>query len=245
MKQHEAVIRAMEQNGGFATLGHLYHAALKLPECHWGTKTPFASIRRIVQTHSDLFFKIRPGLWALKAHEQQVLEQLSLLQQTSPDSHEEFNHSYYQGLIVQLGNLKNYETFVPHQDKNRSFLSHKLADVATLKQFHPFTYDHLLRRAKTVDVTWFSARKIPHSFFEVEHSTNIYNSLLKFSDFQDFRIKFYIVADINRRREFDDQIARPTFEPIRSTVKFLDYESLSDLHSKSSASIEAERKLDL
>jgi hypothetical protein len=243
MKQHEAVIRAMEQNGGFATLGHLYRAALRVPGCQWGTKTPFASIRRIVQTHSE-FFKIRPGLWALKAQEKQVLEQLSLLE-TSRDKNEEFNHSYYQGLIVQLGNLRNYETFVPHQDKNRSFLSRKLADVATLKQFHPFTYDHLLRRAKTVDVTWFGARKIPHSFFEVEHSTNIYNSLLKFSDFQDFRIKFYIVADINRRREFDDQISRPTFEPIRSTVKFLDYESLSDLHSKYSASIEAERKLDL
>ncbi|HEV7859116.1 MAG TPA: hypothetical protein VGO91_10910 [Pyrinomonadaceae bacterium] len=245
MKQHEAVIRAMEQNGGFATLGHLYHAALKVPGCQWGTKTPFASIRRIVQTHSDLFFKIRPGLWALKAHEQQVLEQLSLLQHTSPDHHEEFNHSYYQGLIVQLGNLKNYETFVPHQDKNRSFLTHKLADVATLKQFHPFTYDHLLRRAKTVDVTWFGARKIPHSFFEVEHSTDIYNSLLKFSDFQDFRINFFIVAAAARRREFDRKISSHTFEPIREIVKFVDYEKISDWHSKISESAAAEKSLNL
>ena len=79
MKQHEAVVEAMKQNGGFATLGYLYQAALKIPGCDWGTKTPFASIRRIVQQHRDLFFKIRPGLWALIAQRKEVLEKLAHL----------------------------------------------------------------------------------------------------------------------------------------------------------------------
>jgi len=57
MKQYEAVIKVMEKNGGYATLGLLYGTALKIPHCRWSTKTPFASIRRIVQDER-FFFKI-------------------------------------------------------------------------------------------------------------------------------------------------------------------------------------------
>lgn len=57
MKQHEAVIKIMEQNGGFATLGYLNQTVLKVPNVEWKTKTPFASIRRIVQDER-FFFKI-------------------------------------------------------------------------------------------------------------------------------------------------------------------------------------------
>jgi hypothetical protein len=67
MKQYEAVIKVMEENGGYATLGYLNQNVLKIDGCKWATKTPFASIRRIVQDNR-FFFKIRPGLWALKSH---------------------------------------------------------------------------------------------------------------------------------------------------------------------------------
>jgi hypothetical protein len=39
----------MEQNGGFATLGYLYENVPKIHGVSWQSKTPFASIRRIVQ----------------------------------------------------------------------------------------------------------------------------------------------------------------------------------------------------
>ena len=245
MKQHEAVFEAMRRNGGYATLGHLYRTALKIPGPHWGTKTPFASIRRIVQTHPNLFFKIRPGLWALESERAAVLEKLALDAKAAPLEAEAFNHSYYQGLIVEIGNLKNYETFVPHQDKNKLFLSRRLAEVSTLREFHNFTYDSLLRRAKTVDVSWFNQRRLPKAFFEVEHSTGMHNSLLKFLDFEDFRINFFIVADANRKREFESKVASPTFSPIRHAIKFLDYDTLADTHSKISASLPAEKLLGL
>lgn len=47
---------------------------------------------------------------------------------------------------------------------------------------------------------------MPNSFFEVEHSTNIQNSLLKFVNLQDFNVNFFIVADGTRKKEFDDKI---------------------------------------
>lgn len=70
MKQYEAVIEIMEENGGFATLGFLNQ---NVDVSDWKTKTPFASIRRIVQDER-FFFKIRPGLWALKAYKNKLPE---------------------------------------------------------------------------------------------------------------------------------------------------------------------------
>jgi hypothetical protein len=244
MKQHEAVIRAMKENGGYATLGYLYRAATRIPESNWGTKTPFASIRRIVQEH-PAFFKIKPGLWALESERERIMQTFAVAESAPPSKVEEFNHSYYQGLIVEIGNLENFETFVPRQDKNRLFLSRKLSEVASASTFYEFTYEHLLRRGRTVDVTWFNERKLPNAFFEVEHSTDIQNSLLKFVEFQDFRIRFYIVADEKRFREFKDKLKYSAFSPIRSEVKFLDYESLSDLHTRVSAGAAAKQLANL
>lgn len=244
MKQHEAVIQAMKDNGGYATLGHLYRTATRIKGSEWNTKTPFASIRRIVQQNSA-FFRIKPGLWALESERERVAQEFALSRSASRAKVEEFNHSYYQGLITELGNLENFETFVPHQDKNKLFLSRKLSEVASLDRFHEFTYEHLLRRGRTIDVTWFNVRKLPNSFFEVEHSTDIQNSLLKFIEFQDFKVRLFIVADISRQREYKDKLNLSAFAPIRSQVNFLDYDSLSDLHSKVSARVAAGLSLNL
>ena len=229
MKQYEAVIEAMKQNGGYATLGQLYQDALKIPDCEWKTKTPFASIRRIVQTRDEIF-KIRPGLWALTSEKEKVMSLFS--EEKSAPKAKEYTHSFYQGLVTEIGNLKGYQTFVPAQDKNKAFAQKKLGDLATLSQFHQFTYKGVLRQAITVDVTWFNERRYPSSFFEIEHSTDIHRSLLKFVEFQDFRVSFYIVADAHRRAEFDDKLSLSAFAPIRDYVKFLDYDKVANWHSK-------------
>lgn len=245
MKQYEAVILAMRENGGYATLGHLYRTVLKIPDCHWGTQTPFASIRRIVQTYPNIFFKIKPGLWGLVAEKKHVLKQLSLDGKPTEARVEHFNHSYYQGLLIEIGNLRRYKTFVPHQDKNKSFQSRRLSEVSTLKDFPEFTHDYLLKRARTVDVAWFNERGLPYAFFEVEHSTDIRNSLQKFVEFQDFRIKFRIVADSVRRQDFESKIASHIFAPIRSTVRFIDYDKLFEWHNKISEIVALEETFDL
>ena len=231
MKQHEAVIRVMEQNGGYATLGHLYQNVLKVPDCEWKTQTPFASMRRIVQQSSQIF-KILPGLWALESHRAQVLEQFSLQTGATKQQTEEFNHTYFQGLIVEIGNLKQWQTFVPAQDKNRVFLHQPLNQITTLHQFHEFTYQSLVSIARMIDVTWFNTRGFPQAFFEVEHSTDILNSLSKFAEFQDFQVEFNIVADAARQNEFMRKLARSSLTAIQSRVKFVSYEAVSQYHTK-------------
>lgn len=231
MKQHEAVISIMEQNGGYATLAYLYRNVPSVPNVIWKTKTPFASIRRIVQD-DRFFFKIRPGLWALNSYRDVVLKELAIDEKSTEEKRQEFNHSYYQGLLVEIGNLRHFQTFVPYQDKNKLYLSRPLSEYTTMECFYEFTYPQIVRRAVTVDVTWFNQRNLPDSFFEVEHTTDIQNSLLKFMELQDFNVDFYIVAPDTRFQEFKSKLAYTAFIPIKDKIKFIDYEKLSAYHSK-------------
>jgi hypothetical protein len=233
MKQHEAVILAMKQNGGYATLGHLYQTAPKIHGSKWGTKTPFASIRRIVQKYNE-FFKIRPGLWALTSEKDKVLRLFA--SEGTKTREREYSHYFYQGLVAEIGNLQGFQTYIPAQDRNKPFAEQKLGNVTTLSEFYEFTYPDVLRRAKTIDVTWFNDRKYPTSVFEIEHSTDIQNSLLKFVELQDFRTKFYIIADTIRKAEFENKISFYAFSSIKPFVKFWDYDSVLDIHAKVSAS---------
>jgi len=222
MKQYEAVIIALEKLGGQATLADLYRETMKVEDCKWETKTPFASIRRIVQQRPEIF-KVRPGLWALKSFQ----KKLGLIENADKDkSQVEQNHSYYQGILLAIGNLRGYKTFSPNQDKNRLFVNKPLKDIRTLQAIPPFSYDEIVRRGSSVDVIWFNNRLLPNSLFEVEHSTDFQNSLIKFSDLQDFYTRMIIVSDDNRKREYLQKIQSSVFTEISKRVDFLGYESL-------------------
>jgi hypothetical protein len=231
MKQYEAVVKVMEQNGGYATLGHLYERVLDVAGCEWKTKTPFASIRRIVQVHPELFFKVKPGLWALTTWRDRLPAAMRPAKKET-EVHRAFSHSYFQGLIVELGNLQRFETHVPAQDKNKAFLSQRrLGDLASLAHMHPFSYPHIVSCAGMVDVVWFNARKLPAGLFEVEHSTDMKNSLVKFCELQDFRTDMVIVADKSRERQFHEAVTFQAFEAIRPFVRFVSYQQISDYHA--------------
>jgi hypothetical protein len=222
MKQHEAVIIALEKLGGQATLADLYRETMKIEGPQWTGKTPFANIRRIVQQRPEIF-KVRPGLWALKSYQ----KKLGLVENADKDTSQAAqNHSYYQGILLTIGNLRGYKTFSPNQDKNRLFVNQPLRDVRTLQEIPSFSYEEFKRRCSTVDVVWFNDRLMPESLFEVEHSTDFQNSLIKFSDLQDFYARMIIVTDDLRKREFLQKIQSSVFTEISKRVDFLGYESL-------------------
>ena len=222
MKQYQAVIQTLEQLGGQATLGQLYIEVMKIKDCPWGTKTPFASIRRIVQTRQEIF-KVRPGLWALHSYQQK----LGLSEET-PESTvvNEQDHSYYQGLLIQLGNLRGFGTFIPNQDKNKAFVGAPLRNFRSLQEIPHFSHDALVRRSQTVDVIWFNTRQMPDSLFEVEHSTDIQNSLLKFFDLRDFSARMIIVSHEKRLAEFEQKLHFDAFSEIQKRVNFFGYNDL-------------------
>jgi len=233
MKQYEAVIKVMEENGGFASLSYLYEKTLSIPDVIWKTKTPFASIRRIVQDNR-FFFKIKPGLWALKSYKNKLPSDiLSLIEEEKGIKREEmFSHSYYQGMIVELGNIKGFKTYIPPQDRNKKFLKKSLKDLVTLNDILMFTYPDVVRKVKSIDVFWFNDRRFPKFVFEVEHSTDFKDSLLKLLELQDFNLSMYIVSHDKREEEFLSKIRFSAFNPIRERIHFISYEKLSQWYAR-------------
>lgn len=94
-----------------------------------------------------------------------------------------------------------------------------------------FTFETLLRKARTIDVIWFNERNMPTHFYEVEHTTDIKNSLSKFYELQDFFSSFFIVANSHRENEFNDKINASIFSPIKNRVEFITYDKVASLHS--------------
>lgn len=226
MTQTQQVIEALRQQGGYATLRRLNEV---IDFSTWKTKTPEASVRRIVQD-SDSIFRIQPGLWALEECRDKVLHKFNIREGDSK-SLELFNHAYYQGLLVEIGHFKKSTTYVPPQDRHRLFIDKELGDIVDYKTIPAFTHDSILRRAKTVDVIWFNERNMPTHFYEVEHTTDIKNSLTKFYELQDFASLFLIVANSHREKEFKDKISASIFSSIKTRVKFVTYDKVASLHS--------------
>ncbi len=224
--QESQVVQALKNEGGYATLKKLNEI---VDFSSWKTKTPEATIRRIVQESNEIF-RIQPGLWALTEQRNEILGKLDL---KVGDNHSEeaFTHGYYQGLVVEIGKFYNKTTYVPAQDKNRIYVDRKLGDVADIVELPPFSYECLLRKARTVDVIWFNSRRMPSDFYEIEHTTDIKNSLSKFYELQDFNARFFIVANAKRKREFEDKLSASIFEPIERRVCFLDYERVAGVYT--------------
>lgn len=146
------------------------------------------------------------------------------------NSEEQFSHGYYQGLLVEIGRFRNRMTYVPAQDKNRKFMGQPLGEITTTTSLPLFTYDDLLKKARTVDVIWFNERNMPSDFYEVEHTTDIKNSLSKFYELQDFYAGFYIVADKHRKDEYEDKLHVSMFQSIEKRVRFLEYQRVVGMY---------------
>ncbi len=223
--QEQQVIETMRQAGGFATLRRLNEL---VDFSNWKTKTPEATIRRIVQDSKSIF-RIQPGLWALEESKEEVLKKFNL-KPGNQKSEELFSHGYYQGLLIEIGKYRKQKTYIPAQDKNRKFIGQPLLNIVDTIELPDFTYEELKRKARTVDVVWFNERKMPSAFYEVEHTTDIKNSLSKFYELQDFHASFYIVADSCRKEEFEDKIHVSMFDSIQSRVSFLDYQRVAIMY---------------
>lgn len=62
MTQGDTVINAINNLGGVATLKQIYEEVQRLPEFDWATKTPEATIRRLVR-HTDGVYVVRTGVY--------------------------------------------------------------------------------------------------------------------------------------------------------------------------------------
>ena len=118
------VLSALENLGGIATLSQLNRALLAPGGAglDWKTRTPEATIRRIVRTNPARIHVLKPGLYCLTELAAQFERDYNIPPEGDiPRRVEERNHWYYQGLLVEIGNARNYKTYVPAQDREPGF----------------------------------------------------------------------------------------------------------------------------
>jgi hypothetical protein len=144
--QEQQVVEVLRKAGGYATLRRLNEL---VDFSTWATKTPEASVRRIVQNSPEIF-KIQPGLWALEEMRDAVLHKFEL-KLGNKKSEELFSHAYYQGLLVEIGKFRHQMTYVPAQDQNRLFVDKRLGEITDTTELPAFTYKDLCRKAKDGD----------------------------------------------------------------------------------------------
>lgn len=217
----EAIEQVMLKNSYFATLKLLHEEAPKLKSFYG--KTPHKTINERVQ-RDDRFTRIAPGVWALSNSLDKLPDHLNPKVEKSEEDRQKITHSLLQGMLIEIGNIRGYKTYTP--DKNSLFLMQKLCELTSLQEIPKFSYDHIIRSAKYIDVIWFNSRLFPSNVIEVEHSTNFKNSLIKFVELQDFQTKMMITAPQNRFERYRDEINKAAFTNISKRVNFISYEKL-------------------
>jgi len=74
MTQAQAVKEIIRKLGGVATLKEIYKHIHEIKDCTWGTKTPEATIRRIVQTDPDII-KMKAGHYCLAEYRDKLVSE--------------------------------------------------------------------------------------------------------------------------------------------------------------------------
>jgi hypothetical protein len=234
----DAVRQAIIDNGYVATLKQIYETVPKYRQM--SGNTPQKTIQAIVQNHNigNIFVRLklsdksikRTGLYGLTEFMDKIPQEYNPNVVKDETQQQAITHSYIQGMLLEIGNLRGLKTFSPASDKNKIYAGKTIGELATLERLPIFTYDKIVDITKNIDVVYVNERKYPSAIIEIEHTTNFKNSLLKFLELQDFRLEMKIVAPMERKQEFEKVISMSAFSSIAKHVKFVDYNAVTRLY---------------
>ena len=145
-----------------------------------------------------------------------------------PKTVEESLHLVLQGRLLEIGNIRGYQTFCP--DKSRKFNDKNLEEISTLKtcpELQFSDYD-LLRQ---IDVIWFKPRGnnfIPEYAFEVELSTGVWSGVGRMATLMDYsNVGLYVIA--NDSKKYSQVIN--SFTEYQNRYKFIANDLVGELYS--------------
>ncbi|GAP71893.1 hypothetical protein SAMD00024442_2_55 [Candidatus Symbiothrix dinenymphae] len=151
-----------------------------------------------------------------------------IIKEETKNTVEESLHSVLQGRLIEIGNIRGYETFCP--DKSRKFNEVKLDELTTL-QICPqlqFSDYNLLRQ---IDVLWFRPKGnnfIPAYAFEVEISTGVWSGVGRMATLMDYsNVGLYVIA--NDAKKYN-QVMTSLYENY-NRYHFIGNECLGDLYA--------------
>lgn len=231
----EAILEAIRQLGGTATLAELYKVVPKIREIPTGRdwkKIIRAFLKRLYK-EKELLRKIGLGIYALPEYtaRSSIYEQIqrgenaTKIFQNIPG---EQIHSYVEGMLVELGNINGYLTYT--YDGNAIFNGKPLAALTTLEKFPQFALPEIVDEAKRIDVIWFSRRMSPKHTFDVEKTPEFKRALLRAYQLRDFRTAFYFTAFEKNRRRWEKIINLEPYNEVKHLFHFRPFEEVFDFY---------------
>lgn len=239
----DAVTEALSELGGQASLAQINLQVRNNPvnvEAFPKNNTWDATIRRTLQSYK-IFESVERGVWKLQLAESPEPQPVRL--DTQDDI---INHDIAQGMLVALGNIYGYQTYVPLEDQiKRDFQGRKLSDWITIKDCEQVFDSKNIANVRNIDVLWFSSDQeglYPSYAFEVEHSTDIASGIMRLSAIPErLSTVFYIIADEKKRSRFNNLINQTHIWKLRSKYRFQNYVSLENLYNLATAHYEAQK----
>ena len=157
-----------------------------------------------------------------------LLSPLIFKENDMPRTIEESLHSVIQGRLLEIGNIRGYQTFCP--DKSRKFNEKKLDEISTLKTCPELQFSdyNLLRQ---IDVIWFKHRGnkyIPEYAFEVELSTGVWSGVGRMATLIDYsNVGLYVIANDSKKYR---QVIN-SFTEYQGRYKFIENDLVGELYS--------------
>ena len=149
----------------------------------------------------------------------------------------DFSHSQIQTLIGSIGTAKDFDVWIPPNDRTK--LDWSITREFAQREILPSGFEKVSHILSEIDVIWLQrGGNELKGLFEVEHSTPIYSGLLRFNDIHlispNLQARFSIVANNERRSLFIKQLNRPTFQTsgLGEICTFLEYSDVFNWHRR-------------
>lgn len=229
----DVVKQALEDLGG---TGHLRDINARI-EGHWKTKTNptwKATIRKVVRQYKvfEAVPSNRGGLYRLA----------DVLPENEPIPPSQFvgttiDHGSAQGMLVVIGKVYGYETFVPKHDQTaRQFDGVKLGDLVTVRDCPSTFSQRNLSAAREIDVLWLDEDDegpYPIYAFEVEGTTGVKSGLDRLLKIPHrFTTALHVLGPSDKEKDlFSNFMAQSPFRQYRNRFRFHYYSDLLCLYT--------------
>lgn len=239
MTKVEAIQKVMEDNHGTASLEIIYENIAKYYPTAKDSNEWEAGIRGVLYReirNDKRFKKIGLSIYALKEY----------IEEQKPQKEDTIRmHSYIEGICLELGNFKNFQTYTADPSaKYRDNLS--LRNISTMIDVPSFSYNEIVQEVKRMDVIWFNQKGLhfPQKVFEVVDSigtlNGAFNRCLQLSN---FRTEFFIIAPEQHRNKFNQTLSLETYSHNNERFKFVNYEEITELYENAARVNKLESKI--
>lgn len=229
----DVVRNALSELGGQGHLSEINEIVERNPKAKTkiaNNPTWQATIRRVVRQYK-IFEPLGKGVY-------KVLGEVAIKTEPQEFTKEpEIDHGITQGMLVTLGEIYGYETYVPPHDQTiRTFQGKPLRDFVSVSDCTDIFRGPNLSKIREIDALWFNEDDyglFPVYAFEVEETTRVKSGLDRLLKIpRRFPARFFVIGPSVKEKElFAQYINQTPFRNFRDKFLFKLYKELEELYN--------------